>query len=266
MTGTITLVDGGQNYVEFSIACGVIEEVRPARLAGWRGTKILNTKLFPGNALKIDLQWKDYDLPLKYLIAKVEYLDVPGSVWLHENKSDEKKLYTNPVTYVDHEAYTVNCQGLPFYFDCVNLAAIAASNALLMTDKIPAVLLADVAWAQLVSEIFPGDPDTIACIKWSGLTIFGDRIIDYGIITHEASHAWAYDKWGQYNPPDDTDYVEVIRFSGEEPITEYAKTNYAEDLAEGTRYYVFDPPWMKEKCPLRYDIIERMMTDPGYYG
>jgi hypothetical protein len=42
MTGTITLSDGGQNYIEFVIACDVIEEVRPCGLRGWINTKILN--------------------------------------------------------------------------------------------------------------------------------------------------------------------------------------------------------------------------------
>jgi len=73
MTGIITLVDGGQNYIEFDVVDDIIQEVRPALLAGWKGTRVLNIKLFPGRALKIDLQWKEYDLPLKYLIAKVEY-------------------------------------------------------------------------------------------------------------------------------------------------------------------------------------------------
>lgn len=266
MTGMITLVDGGQNYVEFDVACGVIEEVRPARLRGWRGTKILNIKLFPGRALKIDLQWKDYDLPLKYLIAKVEFIDVEGSEWLMANMSAEKTLYACPRGGNDKEMYSVDCKGLPFYFACVNRAAIAASKALLDHDKIPEVLLEDVDGVMLFDEIKPGRPETIADIGNWFMVIYNNFIVDYGIITHEATHAWAFDKWGQYAPPDDTDYTEVIRFSGEEPITEYAKTNYAEDLAEGVRYYVFDPGWMKNKCPLRYDIIERMMTDPGYHG
>lgn len=75
MTGKITLIDGGQNYVEFDVVDNIIQEVRPSGLAGWKGTEILNVKLFPGRSLKIDLQWKDYDLPLKYLIAKVEYAE-----------------------------------------------------------------------------------------------------------------------------------------------------------------------------------------------
>lgn len=73
MTGIITLVDGGQNYIEFDVENDVIRAVRPSGLAGWKGTKILNKKLEVGDTLKIDLQWDDYDLPLKYAISKIEY-------------------------------------------------------------------------------------------------------------------------------------------------------------------------------------------------
>jgi hypothetical protein len=266
MTGTITLSDGGQNYIEFDLACDVIEEVRPARLAGWKGTKVLNAAFLVGGRLIVSLQWDDYDFALNYPITKIEEKAVEGSEWLRANMSEEKKLYADPRGGDDRMAYEVDCKGLPFYFACVNNAAVAASEALLNYEKIPEVLLEDVDGVMLFDEIKPGRPETIADIGHSFMVIYNDYIVDYGIITHEATHAWAYDKWGHYAPPDDTDYTKVIRFSGEEPITEYAKTNYSEDLAEGVRYYVFDPTWMKKKCPLRYNIIERMMTDPSYYG
>jgi len=74
MTGLITLVDGGQNYVYFDVVDNVIQQVKPALLAGWTGTKILNQTFAPGCVLLIDLQWDDYNLPLKYLIATIEEL------------------------------------------------------------------------------------------------------------------------------------------------------------------------------------------------
>ena len=72
MTGTITLSDGGQNYVEFDIVENIITEVRPAMLSGWKGTKVLNKAFLIGGRLLIDLQWDTYDLPLKYPIVKIE--------------------------------------------------------------------------------------------------------------------------------------------------------------------------------------------------
>ena len=354
MTGTITLSDGGQNYIEFDVACSVIEEVRPARLRGWRGTKILNAALVVGGKLLIALQWKDYEFPLKYSIVKVEYEELPGSKWLLANMSKEKKLYACPRGGDDRMMYEVDVKGMPFYFGCVNKAAIAVTNALQNVEKIPAVLLEDVDGVMLFDKARADRPNTVADIARGFMVIYNIMIVDYGIITHEAAHAWAKDKWGQYAPPVDTDYVRVIRQAGEitpsqeaeffrtagtitevardglvdasadfislgvgagdlvynktngawaevagvfgntdllltqdimsagdeykvyragleteiaeEPITEYAKTNYEEDLAEAVRYYVFDPAWMQSKCPLRYDIVDRMMTDPSYYG
>jgi len=266
MTGMVTLSDGGQNYIEFDIVCGVVQAVRPASLAGWKGTKVLNAAYRIGGRLLIDLQWKDYQFPLRYPITEIDYEELAGGEWLREHMSKEKKLYACPRGGEDRMSYEVDCNGIPFYFACVNHAAIAATEALKNFEKIPAVLLEDVDGVMLFDEIKPGQPSTIADIGHSFMVIYNNAIVDYGIITHEATHAWAFDKWGQYEPPDDTDYTQVIRFSGEEPITEYAKTNPAEDLAEGVRYYVFDPPLMKKRCPLRYGIIERMMKEPDYHG
>ena len=70
MTGTVTLFDGGQNYIEFDIVNNVIQEVRPALLAGWKGTRILNTKFVIGGKINFDLQWKDYNPVLKHAIMK----------------------------------------------------------------------------------------------------------------------------------------------------------------------------------------------------
>lgn len=71
MTGTITLSDGGQNYIEFDVEDNIITEVRPARLAGWKGTKILNTAFTIGGRIKISLQWDDYEFPLEYPITQI---------------------------------------------------------------------------------------------------------------------------------------------------------------------------------------------------
>jgi hypothetical protein len=266
MTDIITLEDLGQDYITFDIDCGVIDDVTPSMLAGWKGTKVLNTELVIGEKLKIDLQWRDINPTLEQPIVSISYKDVPGGEWLRENMTTDKHLYPCPRGGDDRMMYGVDCEDFPLYFGCVNPAAVAAAAALMNFDKIPLVLLENLNSVMLFDSIKPSEPDTVADIGHLCMVIYNNNIVDYGIITHEATHAWAYDKWGQYDPPYDTDYTEVIRFSGEDPVTEYAKTNYAEDLAEGVRYYVFDPPRMKVTCPLRYAIIERMMADPEYYG
>lgn len=75
MTGTITLSDSGQNYIEFDLVENIITEVRPARLAGWIGTKVLNTAFFTGGRLLVGLQWIDYQFPLKYPITSIKYAE-----------------------------------------------------------------------------------------------------------------------------------------------------------------------------------------------
>ena len=72
MTGMITLSDGGQDYIEFDITDNIITAVRPAKLAGWKGTRLLNKTFKVGGTLIIDLQWDTYDLPLKYPIVKID--------------------------------------------------------------------------------------------------------------------------------------------------------------------------------------------------
>jgi len=266
MTGTITLSDGGQNYIEFDIACNVIEEVRPAGHRGWIGTKVLNATFLVGGRLLIDLQWKDYQFPLAYPIVSIRHTGIYGDEWLRANMSNERKLYANPRDGDDLMMYSVDCKGVPFYFSCVNSAAVAAVEALLNFEKIPRVLLEDIDAVMLFNEIKPGQPETIADIDREWMVIYNNYIVDYGMIAHEATHAWARDKWGSFFPPADTESTQGIRLSGEDPITEYAKTDDAEDLAETGRYYVYSPEFLKAKCPLRYEIFEHMMKDPGYYG
>lgn len=265
MTGLIVLVNGGQDYIVFDVACSVIQGVEPSGKKGWIGTKILNKSFAPGEVLKIDLQWDDYDLPLKYLIKSVEVQEIEGGEWLRANMSKEKKLYVNPRTGDDLMMYKVNCKGIPFYFGCLNYAAVAAAEAVLNVDKIPAALMEDVDGVMLFDDIKPGRPETIADLGDFFMVIYNNRIVDYGVITHEATHAWAYDKWGTYTPPADTDFMAAIR-SGEPTVTEYAKTSAAEDLAETVRFYVVDREMVMRVAPLRYESVHRMMTDPAYRG
>lgn len=266
MTDIITLEDLGQDYITFNIDCGVIDSVTPSILYGWKGTKVLNTEFVIGGKLKIDLQWREINARLEQPIISIGYKIVPGSEWLRENMTTDKHLYPCPRGGEDRMMYGVDCEDFPLFFGCVNPAAVAAANALMNFDKIPLVLLENINSVMLFDSIKPRSPNTIADIGHFCMVIYNNYIVDYGIIAHEATHAWAYDKWGQYEPPWDTDYYKVCGFSIEEAITDYGSTDYAEDLAEGVRYYVFDPPFMKKMCPERYAIIERMMTDPDYYG
>lgn len=265
MTGMITLSDGGQNYIEFDVVCDVIVEVRPSRLSGWNGTKILNSSLAIGDILTVDLQWDDYDLPLQYPIVRIDAEDIEDNAYLLANMSADPALYTNPTTEIDHMAYVVEIEGIPLYFDCISDPAIAAADALLNAYKIPSVLMSYIDGIQLVGEQSPGGAEVVANIVDLLMTIFGNRTIDIGIIAHEATHPWASDKWGSTTPPADSDYMAAIN-SGEPAVSEYALTTPGEDLAESIRLYVMDQERLKSIAPLRFDAVNKLMTDPGYYG
>ncbi|MCG2739789.1 MAG: hypothetical protein L6300_06075 [Syntrophaceae bacterium] len=265
MTGIITLVDEGQNYVTFYIECDIIVEVQPSMKAGWEGTKILNKEFVIGGMLWIELQWDDYDLPLKHLIAKINEEAPYGSEWLLANMSTDKIFYEHYITIKDHWAYTVDCKGIPFWFDCLNTQAIAAANALLNTDKIPAALLDVIDQVQLVYEPLPLFPDAVAGMIYGTMTIYKNHMATEGLIAHEAAHTFAVYKWGTVMPAENSDYMAAIN-SGEPVVSEYSKKHIGEDFAEAVQMYVTGPGYLKKIAPLRYDVIHRLMTDPGYSG
>jgi len=265
MTGMIILSDFGQNYIEFYIIDNIIQAVRPAELAGWIGTQILNNVFTVGEPLEIDLQWKDYDFPLRYSIVNVIVQDSANLTWLKENMSAEPKPYEVPQTGITHMAYEVDCEGIPFYFDDANNAAAEAAAAIRNTSNLPSVLSQYIDGAQLVDEPLPDSPDTIATIQYGIMTIYGNRTINYGIVAHEAAHPFAIDKWGAHDPPDTSDYMATIN-SDELPISPYAHTDPSEDFAESVRMYATDPELMKRIAPLRYDVVDKLMKDPDYAG
>jgi len=287
MTGIVTLENCGQDYIVFYVICDVICKVHPSGLAGWKGSKMLSCAL--GGSLQFDLQWRDFNPVLKQTVIAIQRPEMEfetaemdpggaqklsviykepewaGGEWLREHMSKEKKLWACPRGGEDKMMYNVVEGEIEFVFSCANKAAIAASDAFRKVDKIPRVLLEDLEGVMLFDTIKPGRPETIADIGHEWLVIYNNNIVDYGIIAHEATHAWAKDKWGTYDPPENTDYMAAIR-SDEPPITEYAKTSPAEDLAEAIRYYVINPELMKAQCPRRYEIVEMMMQDPNYDG
>jgi len=70
MTGTVTLSDHGQSYVEFDILDDIITDVRPSMQPGWYGTQVKNRAWLPGGRLIIELH-NGYRLALQYPILAV---------------------------------------------------------------------------------------------------------------------------------------------------------------------------------------------------
>ena len=265
MTGLITLADAGQDYIKFDVWGLWILAVAPSGKEGWGDTKILNSEVDIGGHFELELH-NEYNCTLEHLITKIEPAPhITTKDWLLLNMSSGARLYANNTTLREHLAYSVTCNTIPLYFDEYNPASISAAQALLATDNFPPTLFDVIDGAQLVSEPSPQGENVIATIRDGLISIYGNRIIDEGIIGHEAAHTWAMWKWGDYDPPADGHYITAIN-SGEPPVTVYAGVSVSEDFAEAVRLYVRDPVNMRDLAPLRYDVVHRLMTDPGYYG
>lgn len=265
MTGILTLSDKGQDYIRFNVHGLYIYDVAPGNKPGWLKTDILSPIVDIGCLLELGLH-NSYRCSLEHSIVSID--PAPGVTendWLLEHMSSGARLYHNRITRLDHLSYNVICNGIPLYFDEYNTAAITSARAVRNTSKIPDVLSDLIDAVVLVSEEHPDGDYVIASIWDSIMYVYFDRIIDYGIVAHEATHQWAYEKWGTYDPPADSDYQAAID-SGEPATSLYGSTCPAEDIAEAVRLYVVNPSRLREIAPLRYGVIHRLMTDPTYYG
>lgn len=265
MTGLVSLFSENQNYVIFDLYDSIIVRVRPSLYKGWIGTEVLSYSFQPGDYLRIQLQWKDYDFNLQYSIWNAVPGGSIGIHWLFDWADPHPNLYVSPATGIEHEAYRIEYAGLPLYFDTVSDATEKAAMALIYAGKLISPLLAYVDGIQLVDEPKPDKPDVIADIHDGLMTIFGGRSIDYTVVAHEASHAFAISKWGSAAPPDNSDYMAAIN-SAESPVSEYSRTSPGEDFAEAVQLYATDPAYCRNIAPIRFNVINKLMTDPDYGG
>lgn len=70
MTGTVTLSDRGQSYIEFDILDDLITAVRPSGRPGWINTKVNNLVFLIGGQLIIELH-NGYQLALEQPIVRI---------------------------------------------------------------------------------------------------------------------------------------------------------------------------------------------------
>ncbi len=82
--------------------------------------------------------------------------------------------------------------------------------------------------------------------------------------THESGHSLADKLYGSSFPGGD--YAKIVAENVEPPVSEYAKNSSSEDFAESCRAYVGDKAYFQKKCPKRYEIIHRIMTESSYGG
>lgn len=180
------------------------------------------------------------------------------SEWLKENISAETTLVGNPASGIEHDAYTVVIDGVPVYIDEINDAAVALARELLTGAELPDVLKPLLVGIQIVPEQARIFENTIAQNSEGFVTIFGDRIVDIGVIAHELGHEYSLYQWQQLIPPEGSDYLAAVE-SGEPPVSEYASGYIAEDFPEALALYVTDPEKLKAIAPLRYEAIKKLM-------
>jgi hypothetical protein len=89
-----------------------------------------------------------------------------------------------------------------------------------------------------------------------------------GIVVHEVAHAIlgkdrdqfvsglkpAY--WKDENTPSND-------ANAEKPVTSYGGKNAGEDLAEAVKFYLIEPETLRKKCPQRYAIVNKLITNLG---
>lgn len=185
--------------------------------------------------------------------------------WLKEYHSPLTTTIGGPSTDREHEAYSVYLNGIPLYFDVLDDVVVASAREMIAGAQLPALLKSQILGVQIVKEYARGGPDVAAMRSKGFITIFGDREVDAGIISHEAAHEFAVNKWGTPYPPVDSDYSAAIN-SGEPPVVEFFKRDYSEDFAEAVRMFVIAPKVLQNLTPLRYKVIKRLMTDNTYGG
>ena len=183
--------------------------------------------------------------------------------WIIAHKSASPTTVINPITEVEHNAYSLDIDGVLFYFDSVDPPIIGALMEYVSHGKFPPPLKKIIEAVQIVAEDSPGGPDVIALNFEGTLTIFGDREVDVGILGHEASHQLAMTTWGQAAPPTGSPYMAAIN-SPEPPVSEYGATSPGEDFAEAMRLYTTDPDELLSIAPLRFAAVKNILRDaPG---
>lgn len=185
--------------------------------------------------------------------------------WLRQNLPSATTPVAGPSTSIVHEAYTTYVDGIPIYFDSLEDSVVTLAREIISGSPLPSLLKEMIVGIQIVEEDAPGGPDVIGMSADGFITIYGNRQVDPGVIAHEAAHDFAVGKWGNPIPSEDSDYVAAIN-SGEPPVSEYSLRNSSEDFAESIRMFVDNPTEMKKIAPLRYQVIERLMTEKGYGG
>lgn len=185
--------------------------------------------------------------------------------WIEANKSEFTTPVLNPISEVEHDAYSIMLDDMQFYFDSVEPPIIATVMAYAYDDLISPTLKRYLYAIQVVNEEHPRDPLALASYYDEFMTVWAGLEPDAGTIAHEAAHGLALATWGGYSPGEGSDYMAAID-SDEPPVSEYGKTNNYEDFATAVYLYTEDPEELLAIAPLRYAAIEALLSGNLFYG
>lgn len=196
--------------------------------------------------------------------TEIEKINITEA-WIEANKSATTSPVINPISEVEHDAYSLVIDGMTFYFDGVYTSVIAAVMAYAYDGKISPTLKNYLYAIQIVNEDQPREPNAVASYTDEFMTVWGDREIDAGTIAHEAGHGLAQAIWGGFSPGMESDYRAAID-SGEPPVSEYGATSPFEDFTTAIYLYTEDPEELLAIAPLRYAAIVDLLSGNIFYG
>ncbi|MBH8566733.1 hypothetical protein I8748_32055 [Nostoc sp. CENA67] len=88
---------------------------------------------------------------------------------------------------------------------------------------------------------------------------------DRGTLIHEMGHNLATGRYGATAPPESSNYIQAAIKDGDHPSS-YGRNSRAEDFAETARMYHTSPDLLKEKSPLRYQVMKQILEDENFGG
>jgi hypothetical protein len=95
------------------------------------------------------------------------------------------------------------------------------------------------------------------------IVVYRNGYLDLGAFAHESGHNLAWELYSSAIPS--KNYGRAIGTT-EPPVSEYAKNSPAEDFAEAVKLYTVNPDKMKKQFPVRFGVIDKIMTDENYGG
>lgn len=202
-----------------------------------------------------DLEWLPAEIAKQTDMSQTNQL---VANWLAEHQS----VTTIPVGGTDPDAvltiYDVVVDGIRLSYSGINKSVIDFVRTILQKDALPEPLRRVIKGADFSTENYALEPTLLAEMEDGKIIFYGGRSIDVHLIAHEAGHEFAVQKWGDQDPPDDSEFARAFN-SGEPFVSEYSHKIISEDFAEAVGMFVSDPAQLKKIAPLKYRAIKSLL-------